>query len=169
MRVAWKTIAVLTDFPADRLWHAGLDDTGRLCVVASTDEDLYVFDVHTKALVAAFDDRLEDDDPLLDVRPLAEMLEGDRLPLRIGEHEVRFRIFGLDYGDGLTQVDGWTVAADPKAAEVVFASAAGEQRLPYDDFSGDFAYVSFAASGRVAAVIEPYEVRIFELQEPAAG
>lgn len=143
--------------PAERLWQAGLDASGTRCFVSSSDEDLYVVDSNTRSVIAAFDDRLAVDD-----RPLGAMVDGDELSLQVRGEPIRFRIFGLNFGDGLTQSGGTSIRVDPASAEVVFSMAKGEQRLPYEAFSGDWAYCSLAQTGNVAAIIEPYEVRIFE-------
>ena len=164
----WRTrfvIEAVGDVPAERFWQAGLDASDSRCFVSSCDEDIYVFDLETKTLLSSFDDEGEHSE---ETRPIEDMLRGLDLPLAVGEEEVLFRIFGLHYGNGPTQVGSTAIRVDEAAAKVVFSGGGGEQRLPYDAFSGDWAYCSLALTGRVAALIEPYEVRIFERGTPFA-
>jgi hypothetical protein len=159
----WTRVGVCRTFGVlERFHHAGLSADGRRCFVASVDDDVYaVWDIAAGSIVW-IDDGSAGDSSL---PPLDEWADTDVLDLDLPAIGGRYQLFGLLRPAAVVDhpAAGLQLELDGHARELLLRTRDGViwQRLPYEAHSGDWAYASFSANGRMIAVLDPYVVTFF--------
>lgn len=164
----WHRIGVCseTNIGDDRLWHAALSADGRYALVFSWSEECVLWDVFASRKVLEIGDEYP---------PLEEWLDSEGLiHLKSGPHQGRYRVFGIDHDRGKRTCPNFDldIAIDCKRSSMIVKRlSTGEQleALPYEAFSGDWAFCSLSENCEVIAVIEPYFVTFFSRETSRGG
>jgi hypothetical protein len=161
----WHKYAVLpAGTPIERFGSAGLSLHGRLCFVTEIDElAFYVWDINTQQQFWKPNHAYVEQYGL----PMKDLTFSDVAEIKDGPAKGHYRLFGLiTDNDGITEHDklGLRIKIDHDNTELVLLDKITNdelQRLPYEVFSYDWAYCSFADNEELIAVVEPLYVTIF--------
>ncbi|HTU88766.1 MAG TPA: hypothetical protein VMF69_01600 [Gemmataceae bacterium] len=161
----WKQISICPDWQCDdRIWHAGLSEDGTKCFVAGFDDHIYiVWDIEHHSVIWRDEGSGRDSESL----PLGEWIGPDGcIDLTTGPAHGRYRIFGLNFNYAKIESPDLNQVLEVDEKEGVLSVRARDthaiiNELPFDAFSGDWAFASFSDNDAVIAVVEPYSVTFF--------
>jgi hypothetical protein len=150
--------------PAERLWHAGLNQDGSRCILFGDCPELPVWDVPGRCVEHVYEDLQSPQ--AYGWHDLRKVLQpGDFYVIRDGPCADRYRVFGIDEpGRTVDAHLGLRLEIDQSAALVrVRRLGDGVQvdALTYEWVSGAYAVASFAEDGGMFAVLEPYHATFF--------
>ncbi len=160
--ITWSKIGVYsTGDLIERIHHAGLSEDGRLCFIASFEEEIYlVWNIQEAKTIW-----IEDGEQITPDHPdLQDWISNGYIEIDEGPARGRYRIFGLFHNHSLSQFGETIIEIAKDSREVILTdTSTGHvlQRLRYEAFSGDWAFASFSDDGSVIAVVEPYYVTFF--------
>ena len=154
----WQRIGVC---PAtehiQRIWHAGINTDGSRLFISSIDDEYLVWDTVAQTIIWR-DHEQSNSTPF---ECLDEWVVDGHISLNSSTLTDRFRIFGLNHQHPLLESRGQTIEPDIENHNLLVHDDGSIQSLPFEAFSGDWAYASFSADGHVIAVVEPYDVTLF--------
>ncbi len=161
----WKQVGICPHWQCDdRIWHAGLSRDGTKCFVAGFDDNTYiVWDMEKNSVIW----RDEGSGRASESLPLGEWIGPDGcIALNTGPAQGRYRIFGLNFNYAKIESLDLNQVLEVDEKEGVLSIRARDtqaviQELPFDAFSGDWAFASFSDNEAVIAVVEPYSVTFF--------
>ena len=156
--IQWKRLGVC---PAtghiERIWHAGINSDGSRLFISSVEDEYLVWDIHTQNTI--WNDHEQPDPGSLQC--LDDWIIDGHISLESPSLSDRFRIFGLNHQHPLLESNGQTIETDEQNHNLIIRASANTQSLPFEAFSGDWAYASFSEIGNIIAVVEPYDVTLF--------
>ena len=154
----WQRIGVC---PAqeniERIWHAGINTDGTHLFISSVDDEYLVWDIVAQSTIWRDHEHPNPDS----LKCLYDWIVDGHVSLDSPTLTDRFRIFGLHHQYPLLESRGQTLETDTKNHNLVIRDASGTQSLPFEAFSGDWAYASFSGNGNIIAVVEPYDVTLY--------
>ncbi len=172
MSTEWQRSCVLNAFKdeLERLHHAGLNADGSLCLLCSYEDDYVVADTTSGETI--WSDPYATNEAGLPT--LDEWIQNGYVELKHGRATARFRIFGLFENYPLHQCARLRQELEidvPASILNIKDSSSGRiiQTLPFEAFSGDWAFASFSDDYSTVAVLEPYYVTLFRRNEPLSS
>lgn len=161
----WRLVSVCPESVCDeRLWHAGLSLDGSMCLISGFEDNVFiVWDVHDQKVLWR-DDGVDGNSEL---PPLDEWIDDDGYVTIDDERcRGRYRVFGLNENHARTKSAKLNQKLEVSVSSglvLILDEVTGLEthRLPFDAFSGDWAFASFSDDDSTIAVIEPYSVTFF--------
>jgi len=154
----WRRIGVCpTNEHIERIWHAGINADGSRLFISSVDDEYLVWNTVTQKTIWRDHEQPEPDS----LKSLNEWIVDGHISLESPTLTDSFRLFGLHQQYPLLESRGQTIEIDLKNHNLLIRDGGSTQSLPFEAFSGDWAYPSFSGDGRVIAVVEPYDVTLF--------
>ena len=161
----WSRVGVCEDWRCgERLWHAGLSPDGCRCFVADCDDNAFIVWDVLESKILWKDDATGRDSPIESLHAL--MTADGWAQLGAGPAAGRYRIFGFGHNYAKTSSSESDLKLDVRVREetLVIRRISNDEivcKLPFEAFSGDWAFASFSEDASTIAVVEPYYVTFF--------
>jgi len=169
----WEKTGSIRDWEVgERFWHAGLSPDGKMCFLATCEDEAYAVIALPSLEILWKDEPVPDDqDPDHgDLLPRIEDWVDDHgwIDFKRGNIETRFRIFGLlENHPNTSDYDSKTWIDIDVGRHQIAINNSGEQGEPMQEIhqfeadSGDWAHASIAPDGQTIAVLEPHHATFF--------